>query len=71
MEDNWPRLKEALVNTWYPSLRGQCDEAFLELGFNPVPKQTIFNVYRGLSGSRSHARMPSLGRREHFYQKIR
>ena len=23
-EDKWPRLKEALVNSWYPSLRGQC-----------------------------------------------
>ena len=28
-EANWPRLKEALVNSWYPSLRGQCDEACL------------------------------------------
>ena len=23
---------------------GQCDEACLELGFDPVPKQTVFNV---------------------------
>ena len=44
MENNWPRLKEALVNSRYPSLREQCDEACLELGFDSVPKQTIFNV---------------------------
>ena len=43
-EANWPRLKEALVNSRYPYLRGQCDEACLELGFDPVPKQTVFNV---------------------------
>ena len=42
-EANWPRLKEALVNSWYPSLRGQCGEACLELDFDPVPKQTVFN----------------------------
>ena len=41
---NWPRLKEDLVNNRYPSLRGQCDEACLELGLDPVPKQTVFNV---------------------------
>ena len=43
-EDNWPRLKEDLVNSWYPSLRGQCDEDFLVLGLDSFPKQTIFNV---------------------------
>ena len=31
-EANWPRLKEALVNSRYPSLRGQCYEACLEIG---------------------------------------
>ena len=46
LEANWPRLKEALVNSRYPSLRGQCDEACLELGLDPVPKQTVFNVLR-------------------------
>ena len=44
IEANWPRLKEYLVNIQYPSLRVQCDEACLELGLDPVPKQTIFNV---------------------------
>ena len=43
-EANWLRLKKVLVNSWYPYLRGQCDEACLELGLYPVPKQTIFNV---------------------------
>ena len=46
MEENWPRLKEALVDIWYPYLRGQCDVVFLELGLDPVPKQTVFNVLR-------------------------
>ena len=45
-EANWPRLKEDLVNSRYPSLRGQCDEACLELGLDPVPKQIVFNVLR-------------------------
>ena len=45
-ETNWPRLKEDLVNIWYPFLRVQCDEACLELGLDPVPKQTVFNVLR-------------------------
>ena len=45
-EDNWPRLKKALVNSLYPSLRGQCDEACLKLGLDPVHKQTVFNVLR-------------------------
>ena len=44
MEANWPRLKEALGSIQYPSLRRQCDEACLELRFDPVPKQTVFNV---------------------------
>ena len=44
MEANCPSLKEALVNSRYPSLRGQGDEACLELGFDPVPKETVFNV---------------------------
>ena len=38
-KDNWSRLKEALVNTRYPSLIGQCDEACLGLGLDPVPKK--------------------------------
>ena len=33
-----------MVNSWYPSVRGQCDEAYLELGFDPFCKQTVFNV---------------------------
>ena len=37
-EDNWPSLKEAFVNISYQYLRGRCDEACLELGFDPVPK---------------------------------
>ena len=43
-EANWPRLTEALVNIRYPSLRGQCDEACLELGLDTVPKQTLLNI---------------------------
>ena len=43
-EANWPSQKEALVNSRYPSLRGLCDEACLELGLDPVPKQTVLNV---------------------------
>ena len=43
-EANWSRLKGALLNSRYPSLRGQCDEACLELGLDPVPKQIVFNV---------------------------
>ena len=34
------------MNSRYPSLRGQCDEACLELGFDTVPKKTVFNVLR-------------------------
>ena len=42
-EEDWPRPNKALVNSWYPYLRGNCDEACLELGLDPVPKQTVFN----------------------------
>ena len=45
-EENWTRLKRALENSQYPSLRGQCDEACLKLGLDPVHKQTVFNVLR-------------------------
>ena len=31
------------MNSRYPYLRGQCDQACLELGLDPVLKQTIFN----------------------------
>ena len=41
---NWPRLKEALVNSRDTSLRGQCDVACLELGIDRVPRQIVFNV---------------------------
>ena len=46
LEDNWPRLNESLVNSRYPSLRGHFDEACLELGIDPVPKQTVLNILR-------------------------
>ena len=46
LEANWPRLKEDLVKSWYPSLRGQYDVACLELVLYRVPKQTVFNVLR-------------------------
>ena len=36
------------MNSQYPSLIGQCDEACLELGLDTVPKQTVFNVLRGI-----------------------
>ena len=45
-EATCPRLKEALVNSQYPSLSVKCDEACLSLGFDQVPKQTVFNVLR-------------------------
>ena len=32
------------MNSQYPYLRGQCDEACLELGLDSVHKQTVFNV---------------------------
>ena len=40
------KVKEDLVNSQYLYLRRQCDEACLELGFYPGPKQTLFNVLR-------------------------
>ena len=45
-EANWPRLKEASVSSRYPYLRRRCCEAFLGLGFDPVPKQTVSNILR-------------------------
>ena len=47
-EENWPRLKKYLVNSWYPSVRGKCDESCLQLGLDPVPKQTVFNVLQSI-----------------------
>ena len=49
LEANWQMLKEYLVKSRYPYLRGQCDVACLELGLDRVPKQTVFNVLRGIS----------------------
>ena len=43
-EANCPRLKRALMNSRYPSLRGKCDEAYLGLGLDIVTKQKILNV---------------------------
>ena len=43
-EENWLRLNKLLVNSRYPAMRGQCNEACLVLRFDPVPKQTVFNV---------------------------
>ena len=43
-EDNWPRLKKHLAKSWYPSLRGKCYEACLELGLDKFPKQTVLNI---------------------------
>ena len=37
-------MKKSLVNSWHPYVRGQCGEASLELHFDPVPEQTVFNV---------------------------
>ena len=37
-EENWTRMKKSLVNSWYPYLRVQCDEASLGLGLDTVPK---------------------------------
>ena len=39
-EDNWTSLKTTLANSHYPDDRGQCDEACLELCFDPVLEQT-------------------------------
>ena len=36
------------MNSPYPYLRGQCDEACLELGLDPIPKQTISYVLQGI-----------------------
>ena len=70
-EKNWPRLNKALVNSRYPYVRGQGDEAFLELFLDPVPKKQYLIFYRGLTGRGSNMRMYSLRRRGGFYQKIR
>ena len=43
-EENWPKLKKDLVNNWYPYLRGQCDEASLQLVLDTFPNQTELNV---------------------------
>ena len=43
-QDNWSRLKEALVKSRDPSLIGKCGVACLELGLDRVPNQTVFNV---------------------------
>ena len=51
-EDNWTSLKKTLVNSHYPAVRGQCDEACLELLFDPVPKQTVFNVLQRIGRKR-------------------
>ena len=59
-EENWTSMKRDLVNSWYPYLRGQRGEACLELGLDPVPKKHYSMFYRGLEGSRSHIRMPSI-----------
>ena len=32
------------MNSWYPAVRGQCDEYYLELGLDIVPKKIVFNV---------------------------
>ena len=50
-ESKRPRIKEALVNSRYTSLRGHFDEACLEVGFDPVPKKRYSMFYRGLAGS--------------------
>ena len=47
-EKNWTRLKKALVNSLYPYVRGQCGESCLELGLDPVPKKTVFNVLQSI-----------------------
>ena len=43
-EEKWPKMKKTLVNSWHPAVIGQCDESCLELRFDPVTKQTVFNV---------------------------
>ena len=59
-EDNWPRLKKALMNSRCPDVIEQCGEYCLDLGFYLFPKQTLFNVYRVLEGIQSHMIIPSL-----------
>ena len=39
------------MNSQYPYFRGKCDEACLELGLDPVPKQTIFNVLQNIGSN--------------------
>ena len=45
-EENCTRLKEFLMNSRYPYLIGNFDEACLGLGFDIVPKQIVLNVLR-------------------------
>ena len=68
---NWPRLKEALVKSQDPYLRGQWDVDCLESGLDQVPKQTVLKDLQRIGRSRSHMRMSSLIRRGHFYQICR
>ena len=51
MEYNWPILKKAVVNSWYPSVRVHCDKAYLGLGLDSVSKQKYSMLYRVLAGS--------------------
>ena len=37
-------MKKYLVNSLYPAVRLQCDEYYLELGLDIVPKKIVFNV---------------------------
>ena len=41
-------LKKYLVNSRYPDVRGQYDEACLELGLDTVPKQTKLNFLQNI-----------------------
>ena len=41
--------KKDMVNSRYPDVSGQCDEACLGLRFYPVTKQTVFNVLQRIS----------------------
>ena len=36
------------MNIRYPDMRGLCDKACLELGLDPVPKQTVLNVLQSI-----------------------
>ena len=38
------KAEESFVNSWFLAVRGYCDEACLELLFDPFPKQTVFTV---------------------------